>query len=464
MIGNLLGGLAQGYAQGKMQQMKFDREGEMLKLQKDLLGLKKAQEQTKQRQLQLSDNLINYLTQGQQQGQEQETKTPTEEEPQFSERFPGISALGGAPEGEPNLVEMLAQGPSAVAQGPDVQAQGPTAQGGRPIDTLYRKPGLILQGEQLGLPLSRIAEIQRHVERGVIETVPDASGGMHYVKIDPYSNKIVGYIGPAKLPPYEKITQTTPGAGTTEQFVLPYQMMRGGGGVQTPTPMMQTKPDIGNLPISEQNIPLWIHPETLQSPQFGVTPNQAEKQGFKRISTNDRTKINDLRGVRSVIARIRELTEKVFPKTETPLGRIAGGAKRTLGALAQVDLNARTLRDMLEATLAPLIRALGEKGTLATEDVTRARGFVFDLDDRADLVWDKLQNMENLFSEIQKSTIAGTYKPQKEAGKGKPALSMKKELPPQAVKQLKEGQYTTFKNGQIWTIYEGIPTYVGMAK
>lgn len=186
----------------------------------------------------------------------------------------------------------------------------------------------------------------------------------------------------------------------------------GGGRAKVPVPRygmpgaIQTQRPAANMPISETNLPLWIHPETLESPGFGTTPQQAEKSGYKRVSTSDKNKINDFRSVNVLVDRIYKLMGNVFPETETFTGRVFGGVERTLGAMLQTNPNAALLKSLLDGTQAALVRMF-EKGTLTDQDIKRARKLNIELTDRADVAWDKIENMREFIRDLQSAFVSG---------------------------------------------------------
>ena len=188
----------------------------------------------------------------------------------------------------------------------------------------------------------------------------------------------------------------------------------GGGAIEVPVVGPNVLPGgiPSKLPESDQPIPMgdlasWRHPDTLGSPPAGITPKQAQEQGYKRVSTNAATTADALKGVNTALTEIKGLMVDVFPKEESTLGRVPGALKRKTGSLAQSDPKAAQLEALLGGTLSLYIRALGEKGTLAEGDVKRAMNLVPKLTDRADVAWGKIRQLEGLFRKVQAGVISG---------------------------------------------------------
>jgi hypothetical protein len=190
---------------------------------------------------------------------------------------------------------------------------------------------------------------------------------------------------------------TTP-EGTTTIFPSKY-------GTQEPL-KFATKPSAGEMPIKEASLPLWIHPEDLGNPQFGMTPAQASKNGFKRISAGNLTKINDFRGIVVLLNKMEDLMGNVFPAEGGATERITGGIPRSIGAALQTNPDAALLKNIIDGTLAALIR-MYEKGTLTDKDIARARQLTISLTDSSDLAWKQLSELKDFVNTTMKSFLTG---------------------------------------------------------
>lgn len=255
------------------------------------------------------------------------------------------------------------------------------------------------------------------------------------------------------------------GAGGTESVVYPkkYQLgqqppvlgggggppaMGGGGGM----PGIQTRPGAENMPILAGEMDNWvkIDPQkgTIVRPDFSkhITRKQLTDQGFKFAAKDAQDAIAAFSGVENTLSVLEGMMEEIFPKDEGPIERIPGAISRKGGSVTQINPKAAEYEKFLSGTLAPMIRALGEKGALANEDVTRALNMFPKLTDSGKVAWSAINNVRSLIVGQKKSRL-GDIAPDTKA------LT----LPPQAAKMLKEGQVTKFGNGQAWTLMNGVP-------
>ncbi len=220
-------------------------------------------------------------------------------------------------------------------------------------------------------------------------------------------------------------------------------------------PGIPTKPGADNMPILSGEFDNWvkIDPKTgsLVRPDFSkqLTRRQLAEQGFKYSTKDQQDAIGAFAGVENTLSVLEGLMEEIFPKDESAVGRVTGAAGRAVGAATQLNQKATEYEKFLSGTLAPMIRALGEKGALANEDVARALNMFPKLTDSGKVAWAAIDNVKKL--------ITGAKR-----GKAGPLLPDTKHLvlPPQAAKQLKEGTLTKFGNGQVWTLKNGVPTRV----
>jgi hypothetical protein len=215
------------------------------------------------------------------------------------------------------------------------------------------------------------------------------------------------------------------------QSTIPFRTHQGGGGGGAPQlgaqpgtlppGAVQTKPAIGNIPIPPDDLIKWIDPVTLQPPKFGITPLQAQERGMKPISTDTATKANGLRELQAILNRTQGLMSKVFPREGGAGSRISEGLPRTIGAALQTNPNAAVLQSHVNGTLAPVIRALGEKGTLAEGDTARAKALQPQLSDSNEVAWMKMDGLVDLFNDVRNRMlgIQVEAKPMRLESKGK---------------------------------------------
>jgi hypothetical protein len=96
-------------------------------------------------------------------------------------------------------------------------------------------------------------------------------------------------------------------------------------------------------------------------PPAGITMRGLISGGYKFVSTAEANKAAEAKGAYATIDRLDELTAKLWGKARWVQERLT----QSNTALAEFEAFAK-------GTLAPLIRAVGEKGNLATEDIERA--------------------------------------------------------------------------------------------
>jgi hypothetical protein len=173
-------------------------------------------------------------------------------------------------------------------------------------------------------------------------------------------------------------------------------------------PTIKGKLPVKNRPISEDDLPNWVHKQTFGGPDSIQTPAELERAGFKRVSSETKKGIEALKSTENVLAEISALMAEVFPATGGATERIGGGIGRGLGALLQTHPKAAQLDSLIKGTLAPIIRALGEKGTLANQDVERAIKLLPGLLDSADVAWGKINQIKKIFAKGKASLMEGS--------------------------------------------------------
>jgi hypothetical protein len=243
------------------------------------------------------------------------------------------------------------------------------------------------------------------------------------VTFDPVSMKPI-QIMPESVTP-QRVDVATPGGGTSPAFVNPYGQSN--TQIKSPGLGIRTKLDIADTPIPDADLAEYVHPDTLETPPSGSTPRQLAALGFKRLTTNARTMVDSFKGVAAVAQRIQALMQEVYPQQGGLMERMAGGFQRYVGAKLQTFPQATELDSLIRGTLAPTIRALGEKGTLNEGDTKRALALMPVMTDSADVAWRKVKQLNELFATIQTSMVGGIYKSKTSGINLKPGI--KKEDP-----------------------------------
>jgi hypothetical protein len=188
--------------------------------------------------------------------------------------------------------------------------------------------------------------------------------------------------------------------------------MTGGGN----GPGIQTKPaqtDVYlNAPVEDKNS-LWVDPFTLKTANPDQTPKELLSKKYKLLSTASKATIDATKSVVSIIDKVESMLPDVFgPRPAQPttginatIERATTGVGRMIGAAAQTDPKAALLKGFIAGTLAPTIRSLGEKGTLATEDVARAAKLMADMTDTSYMAYERTDQLKKLFAEIKDKTL-----------------------------------------------------------
>ena len=183
----------------------------------------------------------------------------------------------------------------------------------------------------------------------------------------------------------------------------------GGGVVEKTIPMTQpysimVKQPASMMPIPADELTLYVHPDTLETARAGMTPKQAETVGMQRLSTSAKQKVDAFKGAQSILTESGIFMDKIFPEKESMAA--PGRAMRPLAALIQSDANKATFRSLVEGTLAPIIRALGEKGALSDADTKRAMSLMPTLSDRASVARMKFKAINNIIEKAQRSVFS----------------------------------------------------------
>ncbi|MHB8123112.1 MAG: hypothetical protein ACYDG4_13260 [Desulfuromonadaceae bacterium] len=287
------------------------------------------------------------------------------------------------------------------------------------------------------------------IAEGVKETYKDPTGAEYERYVDP-TNKRAPIVGPNTDPAgwrkstaaqLQPVDVTVPGKGQVRIWVAPGQeggvslgpeelrviseQLPGGGEQQRTIPKTQpfnvtTKQAGGNVAIQGDELSLWVNPQTLSTATQGMTPEQAKAEGFQRVSTQAKQNIDALKAANIVVTEIKTLMAKVFPEKESFAS--PQRALRPIGAALQTNPDASRLFSLVNGTLAPIVRSLGEKGNLSDQDMKRAQNLFLKGTDSAKVAWDKTNGMLDLLGKIQRSTFSGT-----ETKKGKDLKSMSNE-------------------------------------
>jgi len=345
---NLLGGLMKGYAHGKQQGLDREKEKEAFGLKKQLINLQISNAKSKQKELDIKNNLINAFIQNYQQKQQtQTTDTTSAPKDEGADKTRLTQALSDG-----SMDPMMA---ALMKDMTDIDFLG----AGRLSEQKATNKRLTRQGDE------RIDLQRKTYERGFSEGVPitvEGEGGSQSVM---------------RVPKY----------GSQQTF--------------------QTRPPEVGRPIMGADAPLWIKPSTGERAPVGMTPNQAMGQGFKRITTGQVDSFKSFTSAETIVAEVENLMSQVFPETESLAGRVMGGGKRKFGQLLQTNTEAQKLYSLIQGTLAPVVRAMGEKGNLSDTDMKRAINLFPELTDDADVAWGKIKQLKDLIGTLKTKSLGG---------------------------------------------------------
>jgi hypothetical protein len=187
---------------------------------------------------------------------------------------------------------------------------------------------------------------------------------------------------------------------------------------------VQTTPGINERIITPDELPLWVKTDTMKVAPPGMTPAQANKEGYVKITEGQKTGIKDFAMIQNVLNRTDALIQKVYPKSGGALD--VGRLTRPVGAMLQTNTDAELLDGFIKGTLAPVIRSLGEKGTLANQDVERAIGLMPKLSDSVDVARGKIKQIRELIQNNKQVFLGGLPNTQTGSG-GQGAAATKKQ-------------------------------------
>src|SRR3990167_1980540 len=161
-----------------------------------------------------------------------------------------------------------------------------------------------------------------------------------------------------------------------------------------------------------------VHPETGEHPPLGMTMEEAGRRGYKATTAAEQAVVISARGAEATLARLEELTNKVFAGSEEGLqGRGKLKAKFTTERLTQSNNDLALLEAFGKGTLAPLIRAVGEKGNLANQDIERALKLIpntgegAELPDTPSVAKGKIKQLKKWFKDAVGKVDAGGKAP-----------------------------------------------------
>ena len=172
-------------------------------------------------------------------------------------------------------------------------------------------------------------------------------------------------------------------------------------------------------PLSRSDIAHLTDPKTGKPLAFGTTARQAARMGAVPLRPGTGAIALANKGANAVLDQYEKLNTKLF-KGVRGLSANVNGPKLFVEALANPDSDARQIWE-LQATLPQIIRALGEKGTLAQQDVQRGLQAVPGFNETEKSAARKIETLRTILAAASGSaapTGAPTPEPQAPTGAG----------------------------------------------
>jgi hypothetical protein len=151
---------------------------------------------------------------------------------------------------------------------------------------------------------------------------------------------------------------------------------------------------------------------------IGTTPRQASAMGITPKSSQERNRIDNMRTAAAIIDNVERSIFEGDPKTglppitlpKTPEDRLWNAPGTAMDMWLQRDPGLVALNGRIKASMAPMIRALGEVGTLTDQDIARANALwptIGPVPDTEPVVRAKLSGLRDLVNEIADRTRGG---------------------------------------------------------
>lgn len=145
-------------------------------------------------------------------------------------------------------------------------------------------------------------------------------------------------------------------------------------------------------------------------PPVGSTPRDLKEGGFEAIVPDEQKAEVALRPALSVVDRLEELGEDIF-SAESFGERLRRVPQLAADQLTQADANIALYTSTIEGTLAPIVKALGESGTLTDQDIKRVNGLlpkVFPVPDSREVAEQKFRQIREFLSAKLKKRSQGS--------------------------------------------------------
>jgi len=386
-MGPLVSGIIKGIAQGRKEKSERERQAPMLKLKSEEMKLQLQEAKNKQS---LMNMLMKNLPQGG--GQPQQQQEPPQPDPtQFGNSF--------APDGVPdqNIGPPQPEQPQpGVADQIAGQQMSPTM-----LALLKQATGVDMVP---GLSLEQRREANKRLERQGDERIALTTQQNKFNRN--YKDKTFARGNTEGS--YKEVWN--PEQGRMDKVWVPKYK---GGVTVGGRPALSGKPNEREVKIPSADLQKWVNPKNFGAAKLGMTPLEAEASGYIKVTGEQQKAVGDFQSVFNLLDQIEVLMDEVFPQTEDLGGRIAGGTKRKVGSILQTNPSAAKLDKLIKGSMAKIIRAMGEKGTLSDGDVKRALNLFPLLTDDADVARGMFSSLKGLFNSNARA-VFGQPKPAKD--------------------------------------------------
>lgn len=234
-------------------------------------------------------------------------------------------------------------------------------------------------------------------------TLPDGSVVLKHFKNTPY--------GPVEIQPGQ-MGASAPALGGTPPVL---GGTGGGGGTQL-------KPSERDMPIPEEHVQMYRGPNGEPMPS-GLTPKQAAEQGYRKMTADEISNIAARKQFTAVLDQLDSYAENLFT-AKGPWDRLLQTPENGWKLLTQSDPDLVAYDAFAKGTLAPMIRAVGEKGNLSEGDIQRGHSLIPKTfpPDTGPVAARKLKQLRAWFENAIEKAV-----PVQAAGKtGKPSLNLEK--------------------------------------
>lgn len=152
-----------------------------------------------------------------------------------------------------------------------------------------------------------------------------------------------------------------------------------------------------------------------EHPAPGMSPNEAIASGFRLVDTESQKAGRKFETAGNVLDQLEALATPVFAGVKPGLpNRVAAGVELGGKRMSQEDTSVSEYASFAEGTVAPLIKALGESGNLATEDVNRGLALLptlYPVPDTKEVAENKIANLRKLIEKGLNKKMEGISPP-----------------------------------------------------